>query len=171
MQQVPIRSFTQLIAWQKAREVRMMVRALVKGWPVEEKYRLTDQIIRSSRGPCSHIAEGFGRFYEKENIRFCRIAMGSLPETQDHLSAAYDEGYIDGTMLKRNWAMVEGSIRVINGYIRYLKRFNEAGHVAEPAVPYGGNEDIFGADPLGTEELSAGPAPKELDNVQLRTDN
>ncbi|MBK9075720.1 MAG: four helix bundle protein [Flavobacteriales bacterium] len=79
-----ITHFRDLQCWQKCREVRQRVRILVKRWPGEEKFRLTDQIIRSSRGPTSHIAEGYGRFYEKENIRFCRIARGSLYETQDH---------------------------------------------------------------------------------------
>lgn len=143
MESAPIRSFTQLTAWQKARVVRKAIVALVKEWPAEEKYRLTDQIIRSSRGPCSHIAEGFGRFYEKENVRFCRIAIGSLFETQDHLSAAYDEGYLDRPVLNVHWSMVEESIRVINGYIRYLKRFERGAHVAEPAASYGNDEDIF----------------------------
>lgn len=167
MEAAPIRSFTQLIAWQKARMVRKAISALVKGWPVEERYKLTDQIIRSSRGPCSHIAEGFGRFYEKENVRFCRIAIGSLFETQDHLSAAYDEGYLDRTVLNEHWGMVEESIRVINGYIRYLKRFERSGHVAEPAAPYGKDEDIFGpeqADHFNDDELISKHPTKEFGN-------
>ncbi len=149
MKEVPIRSFTELIAWRKARSVRSAIRELVKEWPEGEKRRLTDQIIRSSRGPCSHIAEGFGRFYDKENARFCRIAIGSLYETQDHLSAAFDEGYIDVRVLKEHWSPIDEAIRVIKGYIRYLKRFDGGtGRVSEPAAPYGTNDDIFGPDDL-----------------------
>ncbi|MGV3638617.1 MAG: four helix bundle protein [Flavobacteriales bacterium] len=136
-----------MIAWQKARVVRKAIRALVADWPPEEKFKLVDQIIRSSRGPCSNLAEGFGRFYKKENIRFCRIALGSMYETQDHLSAAFDEGYISSGAVKFHCSLVDESIRVTKGYVRYLKRFEQRSDVSEPAMPYGSDQDIFGPVP------------------------
>jgi four helix bundle protein len=87
-----ITHFRDLKAWQVSRELRNGVRLLVRSWPADERYRLTDQIIRSSRSVTANIAEGYGRFYERENIRFCRMARGSLYETQDHLITAQDEG-------------------------------------------------------------------------------
>jgi four helix bundle protein len=42
-------SFTNLEVWKKARLLRNNITELVKSFPAEEKYRLTDQIIRSSR--------------------------------------------------------------------------------------------------------------------------
>ena len=167
MESTPIRSFTELNAWQKARVVRRAIIVLVKNWPSEEKYRLTDQIIRSSRGPCSHLAEGFGRFYEKENTRYCRIARGSLYETLDHLSGAYDEGYIDKPALKYHWTLVEEAIRVLNGYIRYLRKFGSPTNaVAEPNASYGENIPIFGASPDDLE----GSFGAEEDTLE-RSDN
>jgi four helix bundle protein len=67
---------------------------LTRNWPAEERFRLCDQLIRSSRSVTANIAEGYGRFYERDNVRFCRIARGSLYETQDHLITANDEGYL-----------------------------------------------------------------------------
>ena len=138
-----ITSFTKFVAWQKAREVRKAVRSLVRNWPSEEKFRLTDQIIRSSRGPCSNIAEGFGRFREKDNMRFCRIAKGSIHETQDHLTAAYDEEYISADQLKEYWALTEEAVRVINGYINYLETISGSNRVSEPVEEYGTTSPIF----------------------------
>ncbi|MBS1568129.1 MAG: four helix bundle protein [Bacteroidetes bacterium] len=138
-----IHSFTELIAWQKCRILRKAISKLTKGFPVEEKYRLTDQIIRSSRGPCANIAEGFGRYHEKDNARFCRMAKGSLNETKDHLTVAYDEEFISKEVLKLHWAMADEAIRVVNGYINYLQRMESSGSsVAEPFPAYG-EEDIF----------------------------
>lgn len=160
MQAAPIRSFTELNAWRKSREVRKAISVLVKDWPTEEKYRLTDQIIRSSRGPCSDIAEGFGHFHEKDNARFCRMAKGALTGTMDHLSAAFDEGYIDKASLKEHWALLEGTIRVLNGYIRYLRKFEPPDGVAEPLEPYGEEIPIFVAPPtdLDVEDLHSQPS-------------
>jgi four helix bundle protein len=67
---------------------------LAKRLPKEEKYRLSDQIIRASRSVTANIAEGFGRFHHQENIQFCRQARGSLMELIDHLSVTLDENYI-----------------------------------------------------------------------------
>lgn len=139
----PVRTFAELNAWQRARAVRKASSALVKSWPAEEKYRLTDQIVRSSRGACSNIAEGLGRFHEKDNARFCRMAKGSLTETMDHLTAAYDEGYIDANEVKEQWQLAEEALRVINGYIRYLKGMNGGTTVAEPVTEYGFHDPIF----------------------------
>jgi four helix bundle protein len=143
MEGASLRSFTELNAWQKSRQVRKAISAMVKTWPSEEKFRLTDQIIRSSRGPCSHIAEGFGSFYEKENRRYCRIARGSLYETMDHLSTAYDDGYVEKSLLKAQWALVDEAIRVLNGYLRYLQKFTPNDRVSEPEAHYGEEFPIF----------------------------
>ena len=43
----------------------------------------------------SNMAEGFGRGTQGEFILFLGYALGSLDETQSHLCAAYDRGYLD----------------------------------------------------------------------------
>jgi len=135
-----IRHFRDLRTWQQCREVRLAVRQLVRTWPAEEKYKLTDQVIRSSRGPTAHVAEGYGRFYEKENIRFCRIARGSLYETQDHLITAQDEGYIDNATFTSHFDLVQEAIKTLNGYMHYLENMSKptSGNVvSEPPGTYG----------------------------------
>ena len=67
---------------------------LVKTFPKEEKFRLTDQLIRSSRSVPSQIAEGHGRRTSPDKIRFCIIARGSLSETLNYLIDAFDCNYI-----------------------------------------------------------------------------
>jgi len=120
----------------------------VKTFPADEKFRLTDQIIRSSRGPTANIAEGFGRFSERDNVRFCRMAKSSLFETQDHLSAAYDEASIDAATLKLHWSTAQEAIRVVNGYMRYLRRSNSPTNgVSDPSQHYGEGLPIFGPPP------------------------
>ncbi|MEO7082453.1 MAG: four helix bundle protein [Flavobacteriales bacterium] len=148
MNSTSLRSFTELKAWQKSRVVRKAISQLVKGFPTEEKYRLSDQIIRSCRGSCSNIAEGYGRFHEKDNARFCRMARGSHYETMDHLSVAYDEEYISKEDLKTHWAMADEAIRVVNGYLRYLTKFDSTGNSAsDPQEFYGTEEDIYTDSP------------------------
>ena len=130
----------------------MRISAMVKDWPAEEKYRLKDQIIRSSRGPTAHLSEGYGRFYEKENIRYCRTARGSLYETQDHLITAHDEGFISEQVKQEHFEQIELTITTVNGYIKYLKGLSasKSSSVSEPQAEYGLSKSIT-TEPPGPE--------------------
>ena len=57
------KSFEGLDCWKHATTLRRRLVELVKIFPVEKKYRLTDQVIRASRSVTSNIAEGYGRFH------------------------------------------------------------------------------------------------------------
>jgi four helix bundle protein len=52
-----VKSYKDLKVYQKAFELMMEIFYLVKGWPREERYNLTDQILRSSRSVCGNVAE------------------------------------------------------------------------------------------------------------------
>lgn len=114
-------SFEDLEAWKQCRILRQNIRLLTLQFPEKEKYNLTDQIIRSSRSPCANIAEGYGRYNYQENIRFCRIARGSLTETQNHLTDALDCSYISVEEYNSLKEHILLCIKILNGYILYLK--------------------------------------------------
>jgi four helix bundle protein len=114
-------SFTELETWKYARKSRILISDLVKKFPVEEKFRLSDQIIRSSRSIGNNLAEGHGRFHYQDNIRFCIMARGSLTETLDHLIIALDERIITEEILQSFQLEYESLLKLINGYIQYLK--------------------------------------------------
>jgi four helix bundle protein len=114
--------FEELELWKKARQYKNEIRKLTKTLPAEEKFRLTDQLTRSSRSINAVISEGHGRFTYPDQIHFCVIARGSLTETVNHLIDAFDEGYITSDQLitlKINAKEVE---RLINGYLIYLRK-------------------------------------------------
>jgi four helix bundle protein len=118
-----IRSFEDLDCWKAGREVRLFVfRTILPLLPHDEKFRLADQIRRSSRSITPNIAEGHGRFHYLDNAKFCRVARGSTCETLDHLITAHDERFIDGTVLATGRKKIDSALRLINGYIAYLKR-------------------------------------------------
>ena len=83
------KSFKDLEVWKKSRALRRELSLLVKTFPAEENYRLTDQLIRAGRSVTANIAEGYGRYHYQENIQFCRQSRGSLTEVQDHLTVAF----------------------------------------------------------------------------------
>ncbi|WP_420316492.1 four helix bundle protein [Ekhidna sp.] len=66
-----------------------------------------------------------GRYHFQENIQFCRTARGSLLETFDHLTVALDEGYLNEETFNVYNAEYEELIKMLNGYITYLKKRKE----------------------------------------------
>ncbi len=120
-----MRTFEDLDCWKKITELRRKLTALAKAFPSEEKYRLTDQIIRAARSATANIAEGYGRFHYQENIQYCRQTRGSLHELIEHLIVANDEGYVTKDDLIRLKCETESCLAVLNGYIKYLLKSKE----------------------------------------------
>ena len=115
--------FTDLDVYRECRILRKNISALVKThFPPEEKYKLTDQIIRCSRRITACLAEGYGRFHYQENIQYCRMSRGSLMETLEHLITAFDEKYISSEELTSFKLHIDKCGQLINGYINYLTK-------------------------------------------------
>ncbi len=115
--------FESLTVWQKAHELMLFVhREVVPCFPPEEKWDLAIQIRKSSKSVGANIAEGHGRFYYHDNVRFCYNARGSLSETENHLIDAHDLGYIPLEVYQKGRGLAAETQRLLNGYITYLKR-------------------------------------------------
>ena len=113
--------FRDLEIWQKCKVLRQNIWELCKKFPKLEQFRLSDQMIRASRSATACIAEGYGRFHFQENIQFCRQARGSLYELVDHIDVALDCHYIDSNSSDSLINQIKTAIRILNGYIKYLK--------------------------------------------------
>jgi len=117
-----INNFEELEVWKECRNLRIQVSIVVKTFPVEEKYRIIDQLIRASRSITANIAEGHGRYQYQENIQFCRQARGSLSETLDHFICAFDEKYISTDQLNLFRIQYNLCLKILNGYLAYLQK-------------------------------------------------
>ena len=88
-----MRSYEDLLVWQKAMLLAKMVYGIQKQLPKEELYGLGDQIRRAVVSVPSNIAEGFGRGSDAEFKRFLAIARGSLFEVKTQLQLASELGF------------------------------------------------------------------------------
>ena len=121
MMKKKITSFEDLDCWKACRNVRRYVMELIKKFPTEEKYALTDGMIRASRSTTENIAEGFGRYHFQENIQFCRHSRGSLHELIGQLITALDEEYITEGEYSKGRLLIQKALVLVNGYINYLR--------------------------------------------------
>ncbi len=117
-----VKSFEDLECWKAATEVRRLVMQLIKKFPKEEKFSLTDNMTRAARSVTQNIAEGFGRFHFQENIQFCRQSRGSLQELIDQMITAHDEHYITEEEYTHARTLIDKANALLNGYINYLSK-------------------------------------------------
>ena len=129
-----------LDVWCKARDFAVRInKDVLPLLPAEEKWVLSQQLRRSSQSIPANIAEGHGRFYFQDNVRFCYIARGSLEETLSHIVYAQKVGYISETLFKSLVLDGENVNRLINGYIGFLKKSKQGAN--EPGANYSIRED------------------------------
>jgi four helix bundle protein len=117
------RTFEDLECWKQCRVLRLFVaKQVFPALPKEERYRLGDQLLRAARSSTANIAEGYGRFHYLDNAKFCSNARGSCWETLDHLITGNDEGLVSAALLDEGRTLVNEAVKVLNGYMNYLKR-------------------------------------------------
>jgi four helix bundle protein len=94
-----MKTFRELIVWQKSMDFVTEIYDETKTFPEEEKFGLTNQIRRASVSIPSNIAEGFGRKSDGDFARFLSIAIGSNYEVQTQLEIARNVGFIKDRQL------------------------------------------------------------------------
>lgn len=111
-----IQSFHQLITWQKAHALVLVIYEITKMFPKEEQYVLVPQIRRCAISITSNIAEGFSRWSVKEKIQFYFIALGSLTEMENQLMISRDLVYIN----KQQYEDIEKEVIVVQKLLNAL---------------------------------------------------
>jgi four helix bundle protein len=117
---VAVKSYRELIVWQKAMELVKRIYHLVGCFPTHERYGLADQMRRSAVSIPSNIAEGQARQHTAEFRHFLYIALGSLAELETQALIAHDVAYLAADELSRIEASIGEIRRMIHGLIKHL---------------------------------------------------
>ena len=119
--------FEKLECWKKCFELKLLIKEKVlPALPDSEKFDLRSQLIRASRSATANIAEGWGRYHYKENIKFLLNARGSVAEVLNHALEACSWDYITEEVLEEIRNSTDSCIWLSNGYIKYLRKQNES---------------------------------------------
>lgn len=95
-----LRSFKDLIVWQKAYKLTLGTYEISAKFPKSEQYGLSAQMRRAAVSVVSNIAEGYARKGRREYINFLSIAYASLSELETQLLLSKDLEYIKEDNLK-----------------------------------------------------------------------
>jgi len=89
-----VKSFRDLVVWQKAHKFVIETYKITTSFPSEERFGLTSQMRRAAISIPANLAEGFVKRSIKDKCNYYNIAQGSLSELQYYLILSKDLGYI-----------------------------------------------------------------------------
>lgn len=114
-------------------------RDILPTFPPDEKWSLGNQLRRAVQSIPANIAEGYGRYYYQDAVRFCYIARGSLEESFSHIFLAHNLGYISQDSYESLNREIQEISRMLSGYINFLK--NSKRGMGEPGSGLSIKED------------------------------
>src|SRR3989344_5893497 len=114
----PIKTFTDLIAWQAAYNLSLIVYKSTNTFPASENIGLTSQMRRSSVSVVSNIAEGFGRSGHKDREYFYQMASGSLYELKSQILIAKGLEYLSDSNFEELIELTDRAHKLLHGLLR-----------------------------------------------------
>ena len=101
--------YKELNVYQNIKDLIASVYQILRQFPQEEKYAISDQLRRAWVSIASNLAEGMSRFSNKDKRHFIEMSYGSLMEVDCQLDIAQMVGYIS----PETYAKIESDIELI----------------------------------------------------------
>jgi len=113
--------FEDLDCWKKSRELVNVIFDICEKQMKNKDFSTQDQIKRAAISTMNNIAEGFGRYSNKEFIRFLEFSAASSMEVKSMLYILSDRKYIDEIEFEKCYQLTNDHTNITLDLIRYLK--------------------------------------------------
>lgn len=132
-----IKSYKDLIIWQKSIDLAVEVYQLSSLFPKEEVYGMTSQIRRAVTSISLNIAEGYGRNTTKNYINSLYIAQGSLQEVESAIILSIRLNFIKEEACEKVNSLMLEEFKMFNALINSLEnKINNTNLVKEDGITY-----------------------------------
>ena len=118
-----VKSYRDLLVWQKGIALADIVYAETKTFPKEELYGMTIQVRRAAASIPSNIAEGWGRESTKNYVQFLKISRGSLFELETMMIICRNQKYLPDTALQSILKVTGELTKMLNAIISKLNSY------------------------------------------------
>ncbi len=115
-----MQDFKKLIVWQKSHVLMLEIYKAVEGFPNDELFGLTRQLKDAAQSIPANLAEGSGKFGDREFKRFVDIALGSACEVESRLIAARDLKFLAPAVFERLNSLCQEVRRMLVSLYRRL---------------------------------------------------
>jgi four helix bundle protein len=116
-----IKSYKDLLVWQKGIVIVKEIYLLCSDLPKDEMYGLQSQMKRASISIPSNIAEGYGRNYTQNYIQFLRMARGSLLELETQIIISKELGFIKTDKFNQIINLITEENKMLNAFIKAIR--------------------------------------------------
>jgi four helix bundle protein len=117
-----IKSYKELIVWQKSVFLVKEIFILTKHFPQSEIYGITSQMRRAVVSIPSNIAEGYGRKSTKAYAQFYAIAYGSALELETQLIIAKELKLTSRELSKKVEELLVEVLKMLNSMLTKMRK-------------------------------------------------
>src|SRR5688500_7586442 len=89
-----MKNYKDLLVWQKAHVLVLAAYKASRAFPKEERYNLTSQLRRAATSIPTNLAEGCGKFTQRDFARYLQNALGSAQEVEYLGFLSFELGYL-----------------------------------------------------------------------------
>lgn len=108
-----------ITAYTKSFHLSNMVWDLVTGWDSFAKYTIGQQFVDAVDSISANIAEGFGRYYKKDKVKFYYYSFGSVKESLDWNEKARVRKLVNEETYSKIFATLETLPKEIHQLIKF----------------------------------------------------
>ena len=108
-----MKDYRKLMVWQKAHRVVLLVFKITRAFPREELFNLTSQLRRASTSVPTNIAEGCGRFTQRDFAKFLQDAFASAQEVEYVSFLAFELEYLK----KENYLRIDKEVNEVKAML------------------------------------------------------
>jgi len=119
---MPWRRFTEIEAWKLSMKLSEELQAILDRPPASYDGKFCQATRDAALSAPRNIAEGFGRFGNREFANFVSIARASLMETQTNLLFARSSHFLSNEEFKTLWDLSEEAVATTTGLLKHLRR-------------------------------------------------
>ena len=116
-----INRFEDLWCWQASRKLVSMSYGIAESGKLLGDYDTKSQIKRAALSCMNNIAEGFGKFSNKEFIRYLDIAQSSALEVKSILYVLMDMNYLMVEKINEIHQLIDDTRALTRALIKYLR--------------------------------------------------
>jgi four helix bundle protein len=121
---VPVKTYQDLLAWQRAMELVESVYRVTAKFPRHEIFALTKQLRRAAVSVPSNIAEGQGRGACDAFAYHLRVALGSVQEIETQLSIGHRLEYVSNADISEVMQLADETGKLLRGLLKSLAEPN-----------------------------------------------
>ncbi len=116
-----MKNYKKLTVWAKSHKLVLMIYSVTAKFPKHEQFNLTSQMRRAATSTPTNIAEGCGKYTQRDFARYLQNAQGSAQEVEYLCFLSYELNYLNAAEFERCDSLVNEVKAMLIGLISKIR--------------------------------------------------